>query len=85
MKEFTFTIRDELGLHARPAGMLVKTAGKFASKVTIRTDTAAADGKKILAVMKLAAKHGTALQVACEGPDEEAAAAALQEFLNASL
>lgn len=85
MKEFTYVITDPLGLHARPAGMLVKAAAGYSSTVTITAPTGKADAKRIMAVMRLAAKQGMELTVTCNGADEEAAAAGLQEFLKANL
>ena len=74
MKEFTHVIADPLGLHARPAGMLVKAAAGYASSVTVTAPTGKADAKRLMAVMRLAAKQGMELTVTCEGADEEAAA-----------
>ena len=68
MKQFTITIQDKEGLHARPAGLLSKAAEKTA------------DLKKIFAVMGLAVKGGDSITVACDGADEEAAAAALEKM-----
>lgn len=85
MKEFTHVISDPLGLHARPAGMLVKAAAGFASTVTVIAPTGKADAKRLMAVMRLAAKQGMELTITVEGPDEEAAAASLQEFLKQNL
>ena len=85
MKEFTHVISDPLGLHARPAGMLVKAAAGFASTVTVTAPTGKADAKRLMAVMRLAAKQGMELTITVEGPDEEAAAASMQEFLKQNL
>lgn len=85
MKEFTHVISDPLGLHARPAGMLVKAAAGFASTVTVTAPTGKADAKRLMAVMRLAAKQGMELTITVEGPDEEASAASLQEFLKQNL
>ena len=85
MKEFTHVIADPLGLHARPAGLLVKAAAPYQSPVTVTAPTGKADAKRIMAVMRLAAKQGMELTVTCEGPDEEAASAGLQAFLKENL
>ena len=85
MKEFTHVINDPLGLHARPAGMLVKACAGFASAVTITAPTGKADAKRLMAVMRLAAKQGMELTVSVEGADEEKAAAELKAFLEANL
>ena len=85
MKEFKHIINDPLGLHARPAGMLVKAAAGYTSAITVEAPTGKADAKRIMAVMRLAAKQGMELTVTCEGADEEAAAAGLQAFLKENL
>ena len=85
MKEFKHVIADPLGLHARPAGMLVKACAGVASAVTITAPTGKADAKRLMAVMRLAAKQGMELTVSVEGADEEKAAAELKAFLEANL
>ena len=68
-------------MHARPAGMLVKAAGSFSSKVTVTAPTGTADGKRLMALMRLAAKPGMELTITVDGADEEKAAAELQTLL----
>ena len=85
MKEFKHVIADPLGLHARPAGMLVKACAGYASAVTITAPTGKADAKRLMAVMRLAAKQGMELTVSIEGADEEKAATELKAFLEANL
>ena len=85
MKEIKYVITDPMGMHARPAGMLVKAVAPFASKVTVTAPTGTADARRLMALMKLAAKQGMELTVTVEGDDEEAAAAELQAFLTANL
>ena len=85
MKEFKHVIADPLGLHARPAGMLVKAVAGYASKITITAPTGTADAKRLMAVMRLAAKQGMELTVTVDGADEDKAAAELQAFLAANL
>ena len=85
MKEFKHVINDPLGLHARPAGMLVKAVAGYASKVTIAAPPGTADAKRLMAVMRLAAKQGMELTITVDGADEEKAAAELQAFLPANL
>ena len=81
MKTVTHVIADPLGLHARPAGLLVKLAGDFESAIVVTTSTGTADAKRIMALMRLGAKQGTLLTVTCSGLDEEAAAEAIRRFL----
>ena len=85
MKEIKHVIADPLGLHARPAGLLVKEAAKNACNVTVAVNGTAVDAKRIMGVMKLAAKHGMELTLTFDGADEEAAAASMAEFLKANL
>lgn len=74
MKEFNYTITDPQGIHARPAGVLVKEAAKYQSTITLEKDGKTGDAKRIFAVMGLAAKCGNTLNVKVEGPDEDEAA-----------
>ena len=85
MKEIKHIINDPLGMHARPAGMLVKAVAPFASKITVTAPTGTADAKRLMALMRLAAKQGMELTITIEGDDEEKAAAELQTFLTANL
>ena len=85
MREFTYTIKDELGIHARPAGLLVKEAAKFSATVKIAKGEKSADAKKLFALMGLGVKNNDEITVTCEGADEDAAAEALQVFLAANL
>lgn len=85
MKEFKFTITDPLGMHARPAGLLVKEAATFQSKITVAKDGKEADAKRIFGVMGLAAKQGHELTFKFEGPDEDAAADKIEAFLKENM
>ena len=78
-------INDPLGMHARPAGMLVKAVAGYASKITVTAPTGAADARRLMALMKLAAKQGMELTIAVDGADEEKAASELKAFLAANL
>lgn len=85
MKEFQYTIKDEQGIHARPAGLLVKEASGFRSDITLEVNGKTGDAKRIFAVMALGAKCGNTLTVKAEGEDEAEAAAAMEAFLKANL
>ena len=85
MITFEYTIKDELGIHARPAGILVKEAGKFESSVTITKGEKKADAKKIFAIMGLGVKCGETVTATVEGSDEEAAANAIKELFETNL
>ena len=81
MKEFTYTITDPNGIHARPAGLLVKQLQAYKSTVTIFKGDKNVDMKKLLALMGLGVKQGDLVTVRVEGDDEEACAAELEKFL----
>ncbi|MGP1588658.1 HPr family phosphocarrier protein [Oribacterium sp. oral taxon 102] len=81
MREFNYTITDPNGIHARPAGLLVKQLKTFASSVTIFKGDKNVDMKKLLALMGLGVKQGDTVTIKVEGEDEEACAAALEKFL----
>ena len=85
MKNFEYTIKDELGINARPAGMLVKEAKKYQSKITITKDGKTAEAYKLMAVLSLGVKCGQTVPSAVDGPDEEAAAAGIQAFFEGNL
>ena len=63
MKTFAYTITDEFGIHARPAGMLVKEALGFASKIMIASPKKEVDAKRIMGVMSLGVKKGSSRQI----------------------
>ena len=65
----TFTIKNRLGLHARAAALLVKTANKFASELTIEKDGLEVNGKSIMGILMLAASKGTKITLKVEGRD----------------
>lgn len=85
MKSITYTITDELGIHARPAGLFVKLAGGFQSNITVAKDGKEANAKRIMALMGLSATKGAEITVTVEGPDEDEAAKAVEDFLKANL
>ena len=87
MKEFEYTIKDPIGIHARPAGILAKAAKAMDSTITI----AKADGSKsavatkLMALMGMGIKSGETVKVTVEGGDEEANFAAIEKFFNENL
>ena len=85
MKEFSYTIKDEIGIHARPAGLLAKEAKAFTSKITIEANGKSADVTRLMAVMGLGVKTGAEVVIKAEGDDEDAAIAKMQEFMAANL
>ncbi len=85
MKQFQYVITDELGIHARPAGLLVKEAAKFQADIKIKKGEKEADAKRIFGIMGLAAKKGDEIVLTADGADEADAIAAIEEFLKANL
>ena len=86
MKQFTYTITDPVGIHARPAGLLVKAIKALDSTVTIiKADGKSSVGTKLMALMGLGVKQGETVTVTVEGGDEEANAAALEQFFKDNL
>lgn len=79
MKQFQYTIKDELGVHARPAGLLVKLAKQYASAITIEKNGKTCDMRKLMAVMGMGIRQGET--VTAEGEDEAAAIEAVEKFL----
>ena len=85
MKEFTYVITDKEGIHARPAGELVKLAKSYASSVSVIKEGKKADAKKVFGLMGLGVKQGMEITVQVEGEDEETTAAALETSLKDNL
>lgn len=85
MKEMKYVINDELGIHARPAGMLVKEASKFPCKITVAKDGKEADAKKLFAIMGLAVKCGNEIILKADGEQENEAMEAMEKFLRENL
>lgn len=85
MKEFQYTIKDELGIHARPAGLLVKLAAGFPCDVTIEKDGKEVDAKRIFGLMGLGVKNAQTIILRTNGKQEEKAIAELSQFLKENL
>ena len=85
MKTFEYTIKDELGIHARPAGLLVKEAKKYESECTITKDGKTKKLTQLMMLMSLGVKQGETVTVTAEGADEDAAIAGLKECFEANL
>ncbi|MDO5695255.1 MAG: HPr family phosphocarrier protein [Eubacteriales bacterium] len=85
MKEFAYVIKDELGIHARPAGMFVKEAARFQSNVTLTKGEKTVDAKRIIAVMSLGTKCGDEITLRVDGDDEDTAFDTLKSFLEENL
>lgn len=85
MKKFDYVLQDKNGIHARPAGLLVKEAKKYESRVIIRKDGKESGADSILGLMGLGAKAGDRLEIEITGPDEEQAGAGLEAFFSKNL
>lgn len=85
MKTFNYVIKDEIGIHARPAGLLAKEVKVFESKVTISKNGKSAEAKKLMMLMGLGVKCGDEVTVTVEGADEEAAFEAVKKFFETNL
>lgn len=81
MKQITFTVTDPQGVHARPAGVLIKKIKEFQCAATISKDDKTADARKMFAVLGLGIKYGESITLTFDGADEEQAASALAQTL----
>ena len=82
MKTFSYTIKDEIGIHARPAGNLVKLIKGFSSTVTIEKEgKPAINATALMKLMGLGVKQGDLVKVTIEGEDEDSAAVELKNFM----
>lgn len=85
MKTFQYTITDEVGIHARPAGALAKQVAQYDSKVTLVKEGKTADAGRLLGIMGLGVKKGDTITVQVDGKDEEQAAGQLETFFRENL
>ena len=79
MKEFNYTINDPNGIHARPAGVLVKEVKGFESAITVWKGDASCDMKKLMKLMGMGIKQGDTITIKVEGPDEDTAVEAVKK------
>ena len=85
MKNFSYVITDEIGIHARPAGLLVKEAKKYASKVVIKANGKSAEATRLMAVMGMGVKCGQTVEVEVTGDDEDTAFKGMKAFFEENL
>jgi len=85
MKTFNYTITDQVGIHARPAGTLAKKAKEFESTIILEKAGKSVNVTKIMAVMGMGIKCGDTVTITVEGADEEVAAATIEGFFKANL
>ncbi len=85
MEKTEYIIKDENGIHARPAGLLVKLAGGFTSDIKLIKGEKNADLKRLFSVMGLGIKKGDEISVVAEGADEKMAVETIKQFLETNL
>lgn len=86
MKQFTYTVTDPVGIHARPAGLLVKAIKALDSTVIItKADGKSAGGTKLMALMGLGIKQGDTIAITVDGGNEDANVASLEQFFKDNL
>ena len=84
MKSFEYTITDPVGIHARPAGLLVKEVKKYSSTITVTKGDKSVNALKLMALMGMGIKQGDTVTVSIDGADEDTAAAAIEAFFKAN-
>ncbi|MBR7100954.1 MAG: HPr family phosphocarrier protein [Clostridia bacterium] len=85
MINFTYTIKDKLGIHARPAGILSKLAKEFESEIYIEKGDKKALATRVIAIMGMGILHGDTITVTVSGSDEEEASIAIKKYLSENL
>ena len=85
MRSFVYVIRDRVGIHARPAGIVVKEAKKHSSEITVSLGEKRADAKSLTGLMSMGIRFGDEIRVEVSGGDEEAAYAAMEAVLKEHL
>lgn len=85
MKSFVYTIKDEIGIHARPAGLLAKKAKEFESEIIVEKEGKRVVATKLMALMGMGVKCGDTVTVTAEGSDEDRAIKEMEEFFSNNL
>ena len=85
MKTFTYTIKDEFGMHARPAGLLAKEAKTFSSTIMIDNGQKKVNAGKLIALMSMGIRKGDTVTVSIEGADEDLCLAHIRKFFEKNL
>ena len=84
MKDVTLTVKNETGLHSRPADLFVRTAKLYDATITVKKGEKSADAKNIIKVILLNVSQGNEISIEAEGADEEAAIADLQTLIESN-
>ena len=85
MREFEYTVKDELGIHARPAGLLVKAAKATNCRISVAKGDKSADATRLFAVMGLNIKCGQSVVISASGEDEDEALKEIKSFFESNL
>lgn len=85
MEKFTYTIKEENGIHARPAGLFVSRVKETGDKVIVELSGKSADGRRLISIMGLGVKQNDEITVTVEGENEKETASALKEFMQNNL
>lgn len=85
MKNFSYVIKDEIGIHARPAGLLVKEAKKYGSKIVLKSGGKSAEASRLMAIMGMGVKCGQTVEVEIFGEDEDIAYEGMKAFFEENL
>lgn len=85
MQSFTYTITEPVGIHARPAGLLVKEIKNYQSTVTVTKGDKSVNALKLMALMGMGIKCGDTVTVTVEGSDEDTTAPELKQFFETNL
>ncbi len=85
MKSFNYTIKDKVGIHARPAGLLAKEAKNYKSEITVEKDGKSVNAERLMQLMGMGIKCGDTVTVNVSGEDEEAAVEAMEKFFYENL
>jgi phosphocarrier protein len=86
MKSFDYVITDPVGIHARPAGILVKEVKNYKdSTITLTKGEKSVNLLKLMALMQMGIKQGDKVTVTVEGGDEEAVCSKIEEFFKANM
>jgi phosphocarrier protein len=85
MKSFSYTVKDEIGLHARPAGKLTDKAKEFKSEIIVKKGNKEVNVRRLMMLMSLGIKNSDTVEVTVSGEDEEEAFEAIKTFFEENL
>ncbi|MCM1233889.1 MAG: HPr family phosphocarrier protein [Ruminococcus flavefaciens] len=85
MKEFTYTVQNRLGIHARPASEINRLASKYESVIRVQKGEKEADAKRILQLMGLNVQYGNHIKITFLGIDEEYAYETIKNYFQSNM